>query len=165
MQELNLNESEQLPSGCLSKLISIKRARTIYSVDCLVSKFPEELKKLGNRLDDLIANNEKFDLISISKIIGKLKPNTVVYTDKNENTSLLIDVDVKVRDYILVRQDKLLGSGTWEEMTSLLVERMQKDYPGHYNELKPEELDESSIFAISEEKYKHGRAIKIISIQ
>ena len=160
-QSINFGEDEQEELQQVnSNLIHIKQVRPINSLNDLPEYVKPELRQIN--VEDL------FDakLADIVKIIQGMTPNRIVITKQLEGSIqyLICDAEIRLKEYILMRGNKLICTGNYELMQKAFLDRIQKEYPGKFDQHESDEIDEAWIKNFSQMYFNNPRMYKIINI-
>lgn len=160
-ESINFGEdSEEELQQVNSNLIHIKQVRPINSLDDLPEHFKPELRQLN--VEDLF----EAKLSDVVKIIQGLAPNRIVLTHENANYKqyLICDCEIRLKEYILMRGNKLICTGNYELMQKAFLDRIQKEYPGKFDQHEFDEIDETWIKNFSQMYFNNPTIYRIINL-
>ena len=69
---------------------------------------------------------------------------------------------MNLNEYILLRGNKLIATGTYEEMSRSLLEKIQGEYPGKFDKIHVEEIDNDWIKQFCLIHYSDEKKFQII---
>lgn len=143
-----------------SNLIHVKQVRPINSLEDLPEHFKPELRQMNS--EDL------FDakLVDIVKIIQGMAPNRIVITKQLDQSVqyLICDCEIRLQKYILMRGNKLICTGDYELMQKAFLDRIQKEYPGKFDNHEFNEIDEAWIKNFCQMYFGNTTIYRIINI-
>lgn len=144
-------------------LIKVKRIRPVYSMDSLAEHFKKELKSIA--MEEMIGPNISLEYL-VDKI-GRMKANTIVLKNSSDGQKsfLVVDTEIELGEFICMRKNKLINSGSWYECTTTIVNKIKGEFPGKFDSIIPEEIDKSWLKNFSRIHYGNETFYKIINVK
>lgn len=126
-------EDEIIPGA---NFVKIKDIKSVYSIDSIGEHFEKELKTLA--MEELIQIDGSIS--QLMQQIKRLRPNMVVV--QRDAQFICVDTEVNLGPCILVRNKKMIATGTYSEMQQAACIKLKKEWSGKMDRLQPEEIDE-----------------------
>jgi len=141
-------------------LIRVKRVRPVYNPDNIAQYFSNELKQIG--MEALM--DEDVSVAGILRRIQEMKPGTLILSNDvaGHKTFIVVETEIKLDEYILMRGSKLLATGNEREMYAAALETIQHEYPGQVDKIQPEEVDEQWLKNCCTIYYKESWRIRVV---
>lgn len=144
-----------------NSIIKIKNVRAVYGIDSLQKYFEKELAQIA--LDDIIEENT-----SIEGLLQKIKdmhPNTLLLSQGGQTKAyLLVETDVILGEYILMRKNRLLCSGDEGAVKLACITKIQKEFPSKFDNVEPLEVDDKWLSNFCLMHYNNSSFFRLIKI-
>ena len=142
-------------------IVKIIKIRTIYGVSSLAEAFPKELRLL--ELEDILEPNVSMDLIM--QKLQQFFPHSIMTKQESggHKSYMFMEMELSLSKSILMRGNKLLGTGSDTDMQALLLEKIQGEYPGKFEKIHREEIDSDWIKQFCIIHYNDENKFRIIN--
>jgi hypothetical protein len=143
-----------------SNLIFVKKVRTVNSVHDLPIQFPSEVTRID--YEDVVTST----LADVIKMIQGMAPNRIVVTETlpGKVRYIICDCELRLKDYILMRGNKLIATGSYEQMQIIFLDRIQKEYPGKFDTMAYVEIDETMMINFCKMYFNKPNLFRIINL-
>ncbi len=153
---LNFDGEDETPAP---DIIRTRKVAVVNSLDELAYNFKGELSKIS--LEEL--TEPDLSLKTMVQRIKDMRPNRILL-QKDAKSFMLIDVDLMLSDFIVVRGRKLLGTGNLSVCKEIICKQLQKEFPDKTERLTPGEIDEMWLTKFCLMHYGNQFEVKLIKI-